>query len=258
MQEASRQITVGLWGSVVVPPDIWIEQAHQAHKLVLGTFLFEGKGDSIHAQKFLESEATRLSTATKLVDLCVFYGFDGFLINIETDLGRTLSGALVSFLTHLRAELKARVGSYAQVPASSLMPCSLPCLSLSLYSRLPVFRNLHGQVIYYDSLDQDGRAKHLNALIGHNKAYFEACDGIFVNYQWFDYDTVARSRAEAGHRPFDVYAGVDVWARNCRYDEGPGCKKAVESATQVRKPGMLIPHRTAWLGADSMRLPNAG
>jgi mannosyl-glycoprotein endo-beta-N-acetylglucosaminidase len=72
-------------------------------------------------------------------------------------------------------------------------------------------------VIYYDSLDKDGRASHQNALISHNKVFFEACDGIFLNYQWFDYGTVQRSKAEAGHRHFDVYAGVDVWARNCQY-----------------------------------------
>ena len=27
-----------------------------------------------------------------------------------------------------------------------------------------------------------------------------------------------------------MYAGVDVWARNAEYDEGPGCKLAVDRA----------------------------
>ena len=64
----------------------------------------------------------------------------------------------------------------------------------------------------------------------HPKDLFEACDGMFINYRWYDYDTLARCKAEAGDRPFDVYAGVDVWARNCEYDEGPGCQRAVGRA----------------------------
>ena len=88
------------------------------------------------------------------------------------------------------------------------------------------------QVIYYDALNYAGDAEHQNALIHHNKAYFEACDGIFINYQWFEHGTLARSKEEAGSRAFDVYAGVDVWARNCGYDAGADCKKAVRSATE--------------------------
>ena len=87
-------------------------------------------------------------------------------------------------------------------------------------------------MIYYDAHDENGVASHQNALIPQNKAYFDACDGIFINYRWFDYGTVARSKREAGCRQYDVYAGVDVWARDCKYDEGPDCKKAVESATE--------------------------
>lgn len=183
---------------VVVPPRVWIENAHRERKRVLGMFLFEGP-DSPKAQAFLASEDTWRRTADKLVDLCVFYGFDGWLINCEASLGES-RGAFVSFLTYLRSSMKERVGS-------------------------------HAQVIYYDAHDGDGAFKHQDALLPSNKAYFAACDGIFLNYRWFDYDTVARSVEEAGDRQWDVYAGVDVWARNCDYDEGPGCKEAVARAT---------------------------
>ena len=53
-----------------------------------------------------------------------------------------------------------------------------------------------------------------------------------MNYGWYagKHDTLARSKLEAGSRAFDVYAGVDVWARNCDYECGEGCKEAVEAA----------------------------
>lgn len=184
---------------VVLPPNIWIEEAHQQNKTILGTFLFEGKSDSIHAQDFLTSKARAQQCADQLVNLCVCYGFDGWLLNIETDLG-ACRGAFVSFMKYLRMQIKHKVGA-------------------------------HAQVIYYDAHNKDGNFAHQNALLPDNKDYFDSCDGIFVNYQWFDLDTLARSKAEAGTRQFDVYAGVDVWARNCEYEEGRGCKRAVDSAT---------------------------
>ena len=182
---------------VVVPPRVWIENAHRERKRVLGTFLFEGP-DSPKAQAFLASEGTWRRTADRLVELCVFYGFDGWLMNVEAS--HRSRDAFVSFLTYLRSSMKERVGS-------------------------------HAQVIYYDAHDGDGAFKHQDALLPSNKAYFAACDGIFLNYRWFDYDTVARSVEEAGDRQWDVYVGVDVYARNCDYDEGPGCKEAVDRAT---------------------------
>ena len=117
-------------------------------------------------------------------------------------------------------------------------------------------------MIYYDALDKDGLAAHQNALIKHNKAFFEVCDGIFLNYQWYDYGTIPRSKAEARDRPFDVYAGVDVWARNCQYQEGSGCQEAVQRATQggvsvaIFAPGWLQekgPGRLATPGSAAAR-----
>jgi hypothetical protein len=125
---------------VAVPPRIWIEKAHQERKIILGTFLFEGTADSAPAKSFLKTEKTRVDIADRLVDLCVFYGFDGFLINIETDLG-PLREDLVEFLAYMRSRLKVRVGAHAQVnewhqsmcvhsiEANNGLRCALPVLS---------------------------------------------------------------------------------------------------------------------------------
>jgi hypothetical protein len=99
---------------VVVPPYVWIQRCHQEHKIILGTFLFEGKPDSQKAEQLLETEASFQMCADKLVDLCVYYGFDGWLVNVETDLVAS-RGAFLSFLQYFRRQMKHRVGPHAQV-----------------------------------------------------------------------------------------------------------------------------------------------
>lgn len=205
---------------VVVPPQVWIQDAHLHSKPILGTFLFEGQTpkDTTEVQNlFLKKQASWQQCADQLVELCCFHGFDGWLVNVETSLGGDSDGttglnknsgaphdAFVSFLQYLTQQMKERVG-------------------------------VHSQVIYYDSLNHEGNFQHIDALLSkQNKAYFDACDGIFINYRWFDFGTLARSKTEAGiHREFDVYAGVDVWARNCEYTQGLGCKEAVDAATMA-------------------------
>ena len=68
-----------------------------------------------------------------------------------------------------------------------------------------------------------------NALSPANASLFAACDGLFTNY-WWGGKELACSASLAGpvapgapDRRHDVYCGVDLFARNCSYSEGPGC-----------------------------------
>ena len=45
------------------------------------------------------------------------------------------------------------------------------------------------------------------------RAYFEACDGIYLNYGW-NQDKLQSSVENAEDREFDVYVGVDVFGRS--------------------------------------------
>ena len=214
---------------VVVPPNIWIEACHSRDKVILGTFLFEGGSDSGPARDFLNTAERWKSCANQLVGLCVYYGFDGWLVNLETDLGVDRYDAFVGFLGYLQQQMKQQVGH-------------------------------HAQVIYYDAHDKDGMFQPQNALLGkQNKAFFDACDGIFINYQWFEFDTLPRCVAEAGpERQFDVYAGIDVWARNCDYTEGAGCQPAVDAA--IEKGVSLAIFAPGWVqekGPGSTELPGS-
>lgn len=44
------------------------------------------------------------------------------------------------------------------------------------------------------------------------RAFFDACDGLFTNYNWKE-EHLERTRKLAGSRHFDVYVGIDVFAR---------------------------------------------
>lgn len=47
-----------------------------------------------------------------------------------------------------------------------------------------------------------------------DRDYFDACDGIFLNYTWTA-EHLSRTVAQAGSRILDVFVGVDIFGRNC-------------------------------------------
>lgn len=96
-------------------------------------------------------------------------------------------------------------------------------------------------MIFYDSLSARGHVEYSNALTVHNKPMFDACDGIFLNYWWNPGNeqrpTLLKQSRELATtlRRIDIYAGVDVFARDrprLSYDAGPGCAKALEEVAE--------------------------
>ena len=133
----------------------------------------------------------------KLVRLCCFFGFDGYFFNIEAPLpSQQHVRKMVKFVSQLSSALHAAV------------PGSL--------------------VIWYDSLDAGGRVRWQSALNEENYAFFEACDGIFLDYHWTPEKLVC-SACIAGRRRYDVYTGIDVWGRGTFGGGGYGCGQALQA-----------------------------
>lgn len=63
------------------------------------------------------------------------------------------------------------------------------------------------------------------------RIFFEACDGIFINYTW-NMDNLALSALNAGDRIIDVYTGIDVFGRNCFGGGGFNTSSALSAARQ--------------------------
>lgn len=74
------------------------------------------------------------------------------------------------------------------------------------------------------------------------RVFFDACDGLFVNYNWKE-EHLERTRRLAGQRHADVYVGVDVFARGDVVGGGFDSHKVrVVRLDQSRIPGLpLVP-----------------
>ncbi|KAF9164402.1 hypothetical protein DFQ26_001494 [Actinomortierella ambigua] len=136
--------------------------------------------------------------ADKLVDVAVYYKFDGWLINIESVLrgGNAQAKQMVAFLSYLRQQIHARIPG--------------------------------GELIWYDSVVYPtGKLHWQDGLTEKNKPFFEQSDGIFTNYTW-DPPSVKLSIQLAGNRRRDVYTGIDIWGRGTFGGGGFYSYKALE------------------------------
>ncbi|XP_037921335.1 cytosolic endo-beta-N-acetylglucosaminidase-like [Hermetia illucens] len=169
---------------ISVPPAGWINAAHKHGVIVLGTFDVEG-GNCHIIQDILQSQHRIDRTVDALVRLCDHFCFEGYLLNIECNLNPDLASNLHYFIENLTNRI---------------------------HSTIP-----HGTVILYDSLTKSGSLHHQNELNFRNKPFFELCDGILINYHWFDRslqttaETIRQSFQGQEHKAF---IGIDVFGRS--------------------------------------------
>uniref|UniRef100_A0AAY4AVR5 Cytosolic endo-beta-N-acetylglucosaminidase n=2 Tax=Denticeps clupeoides TaxID=299321 RepID=A0AAY4AVR5_9TELE len=167
---------------VTIPPVCWTNTAHKHGVLSLGTFITEWTDGAKMCEKFLADKESYCAVADKLVEMSDCYGFDGWLINIENVLSETAVKNMPPFLHYLTDCMHKRVTGSV--------------------------------VIWYDSVLQDGKLKWQNELNDHNRVFFEACDGLFTNYNWTESSLeFMKVYSAAQGRLADVFVGVDVFAR---------------------------------------------
>jgi mannosyl-glycoprotein endo-beta-N-acetylglucosaminidase len=172
---------------VTIPPPWWINAAHQNGISALGTLIFENAVGTQDLSDLVNTRGTGTSDylyVDLLVEAAAYYGFDGWLWNVESNLPADVSVA--AFTRFVQA------------------------LTEAMHTRLPL-----SQVIWYDALTVDGTVDCQNTLNDKNKAFFLATDGILVNYSWtLDHIKTSVTTANAaGRSPLRVYTGTDVWGR---------------------------------------------
>ncbi|XP_034045574.1 cytosolic endo-beta-N-acetylglucosaminidase [Thalassophryne amazonica] len=167
---------------VTVPPVVWTNAAHKHGVAVLGTFITEWTDGAAVCEAFLKGEESYRSVADKLVQISCYYGFDGWLINIENTLSEAAVKNMPLFLRYLTDQMHERV------------PGSL--------------------IVWYDSVIASGQLKWQNELNESNRMFFNACDGFFTNYNWTEQSLESMSNySMVQGRQADIYIGVDVFAR---------------------------------------------
>uniref|UniRef100_A0A3B5KFC4 Cytosolic endo-beta-N-acetylglucosaminidase n=1 Tax=Takifugu rubripes TaxID=31033 RepID=A0A3B5KFC4_TAKRU len=182
---------------VTIPPAMWTNAAHKHGVLVLGTFITEWEDGSVACETFLKDEESYRAVADKLVQICYFYGFDGWLINIENTLSEIAVQNTPLFLRYLTDQMHQKV-------SGSL-------------------------VLWYDSVTENGRLQWQNELNPSNRVFFSACDGFFTNYNWTEQSLESmRDYSEVQDRQADIYVGVDVFARGKVVGGMFDTKKALE------------------------------
>jgi mannosyl-glycoprotein endo-beta-N-acetylglucosaminidase len=173
---------------VTIPPESWINAAHENNCRIFGTFITEFDfGKNICAELFENIELY----VDKLIELTVYYQFDGWLINIENKIEIDDMQKLKLFVEKLTKGLKN--------------------IDSKLY-----------KVIWYDSVIENGDLKWQNELNDLNKEFFQITDGFFVNYTWKD-ENLKNSKLNAMQRFSEVFVGIDVFGRGCMGNGGFNC-----------------------------------
>ncbi|XP_023212293.1 cytosolic endo-beta-N-acetylglucosaminidase-like [Centruroides sculpturatus] len=165
---------------VTIPPQGWISAAHKNGVLSLGTVITEWDEGEKLCNELFKSAKTQTLAACKLDAIARFYGFDGWLLNIENKCQNTKD--LENFV--------------------------------NILTEICHTNNPDSLIIWYDSVVTTGELKWQNELNASNKTFFDACDGIFLNYNWSD-ETLKNSAITADSRKDDVYVGIDVFGRGC-------------------------------------------
>ncbi|KAG0253314.1 hypothetical protein BG011_006426 [Mortierella polycephala] len=199
---------------ISIPPPVWTNAAHRNGVRSVGTIITEwlpgiletdemvsGPDQALADENGIDTVDRRWFSRTyadKLVDLAMYYKFDGWFINIESILrgGPEQATQTIAFLGYLREQIHARIPG--------------------------------GELIWYDSVvSSTGEVAWQDKLSLENYRFFEKSDGIFTNYTWKEH-AVGESVALAGPRKRDVYTGIDVWGRNTFGGGGYTTYKALE------------------------------
>ncbi|XJO78271.1 hypothetical protein BDV3_002740 [Batrachochytrium dendrobatidis] len=193
-----------------IPPVVWIIAAHRNGVKVYATFITEWEDGILETMKLIygpaytpdsPNSAMKFSPhyADKMVELALYFGFEGWFINIESDLS-----------SPLHAETMAHFLSY---------------LTAQMHSRVP-----GGQVMFYDSLTRSGKVDWQDGLTNENKMFFDACDSLFTNYTWKQEGPCnsAELASSHGQSPSRIYTGIDVWGRKTYGGGGFNVHKALK------------------------------
>lgn len=157
--------------------------AHKHGVKVLGTVIFENFAGRIILEEILQSEQALKSVVDALVLIAKRCNFEGWLLNVECDLKPSKIPLLRDFVEYLTLQMHQHV--------------------------------LHGVVIWYDSIIESGQLVWQNELNTKNKLFFDACDGILINYSWNEQSLIRTENMVNGMPEVmsKIYFGIDVFGR---------------------------------------------
>ena len=191
--------------TVNLPAKPWVETAHRNGVKVIGTVYlsvaqYGGNVETV-ARLLHQDEQGRFPMAQKLVELAQFYGFDGWLINPETNL---------TYVKNAQGEVVKDLFEYKN---AAKLGKKMQAFMRYLTDLAPAGMEIH----WYDSMLLNGSVKWQNELNQKNAPFLQngqqrISDAMFMNY-WWNADMAAASRdyvKQLGRSRYDLYFGVDL------------------------------------------------
>ena len=191
--------------TVNLPSRPWVEAAHRNGVKVIGTVFFApvvygGRAEDIDAL-LVQGANDSFPAADRLIEIAEHYGFDGWLMNQETDLLEVLKGGKVT-------------SDPGRTKGAEITAAKLRDFMAYLTAKAPPGMEVH----WYDSMLPDGRVDWQNALNDRNAPFLQTgltrtSDAIFLNY-WWNKDRIDGSKVTAealGRSRYDVFFGADLW-----------------------------------------------
>ena len=198
---------------VLIPAAPWVNAAHRNGVKVYGNVFFAPNvfgGSPEAVAEFLEKDSTgSFIAAQKLNAIVNYYGFDGWFINMETNVDSTIAQLMLDFVKELKSTLSE-----------------------------------DKEVIWYDSMLLDGRVRWQNYLSDNNKVFLQdgdtrVSDGMFINFFWRGSlgPTLSRQTAQSISRSeFDAYSGVDLWPTRNQFPFDDGGNSWMEALHEDNNP----------------------
>lgn len=198
--------------TVQIPARPWVETAHKNGVKVLGSvFLgiaqWGGSPDTV--EKLLEQDADgNFIVADQLLRIAAYYGFDGWLVNQETDL-------TVVKDTQNQLVMAANGKPMRDKKRGQQLAAKMLAFMQYLTAKAPAGIDIH----WYDAMIADGTVRWQNELNANNQAYLQektapaGSHAMFLNY-WWNGAMVKQSVARAnrlGLSPYQLFFGVDLW-----------------------------------------------
>ncbi|KAI2800217.1 hypothetical protein BLOT_013738 [Blomia tropicalis] len=195
---------------VTIPPINWTIAAHRNGVRCFGTIIVEDftKYEENHSTNsyrmildLLKDEQQLENLTNALTNIAKYYQFDGWLINIETEIPKEKIVLMVSFLRLLRSKMKEMLN----------------------------INHDDITVLWYDSVTCDnGKLEWQNELNERNLQFFNACDGIFLNYCW-KVKNLEQCQNIVDRKLWNrIFVGVDVFGRGCIGGGGFNTNIAIE------------------------------
>lgn len=195
--------------TVNIPARPWVETAHRNGVKVIGSIFlavsqYGGKIETVESLLRRDVDGG-FPVAHQLIAIARYYGFDGWLINQETDLTlvKDANGVLIAGrrdyqkAAHLGKEILAFMKYLTQIAPPAM------------------------EIHWYDAMLLDGSIEWQNQLNQKNTLFLQdgqgeaarAADAIFINYSW-DTAMLANSHQKVkqlNRSPYEMYFGVDLW-----------------------------------------------